>query len=72
MRQLENACRWLTVMAAGQEVLLQDLPGELFETTKPESGDHNTPGSWATLLAQWADYALHSGHQDLLSEVLPK
>lgn len=72
VRQLENTCRWLTVMAAGQEVLLQDLPGELFETTKPESGDHNTPGSWATLLAQWADHALHSGHQDLLSEVLPE
>ncbi|BBI92418.1 fused DNA-binding response regulator in two-component regulatory system with GlnL: response regulator/sigma54 interaction protein [Serratia symbiotica str. Tucson] len=72
VRQLENTCRWLTVMAAGQEVLLQDLPGELFETTKPESGDHNTPGSWATLLAQWADHALHSGHQGLLSEVLPE
>ncbi len=26
VRQLENTCRWLTVMAAGQEVLIQDLP----------------------------------------------
>ncbi|NIH15934.1 nitrogen regulation protein NR(I) [Serratia symbiotica] len=72
VRQLENTCRWLTVMSAGQEVLLQDLPGELFETTKSESGNHNTPGSWAMLLAHWADHALHSGHQDLLSEVLPE
>lgn len=24
VRQLENTCRWLTVMAAGQEVLIQD------------------------------------------------
>ncbi|VTN12873.1 Nitrogen regulation protein NR(I) [Raoultella terrigena] len=30
VRQLENTCRWLTVMAAGQEVLTQDLPSELF------------------------------------------
>ncbi len=37
VRQLENTCRWLTVMAAGQEVLIQDLPAELFETTAPES-----------------------------------
>ncbi len=37
VRQLENTCRWLTVMAAGQEVLIQDLPAELFEATAPES-----------------------------------
>lgn len=69
VRQLENTCRWLTVMAAGQEVLIQDLPGELFETSAPESLPHLPPESWATLLAQWADHALRSGHQNLLSEV---
>ena len=29
VRQLENVCRWLTVMASGQEVLVSDLPTEL-------------------------------------------
>ncbi|SEQ28764.1 two-component system, NtrC family, nitrogen regulation response regulator GlnG [Solimonas aquatica] len=29
VRQLENICRWLTVMAPGQDVHLQDLPPEL-------------------------------------------
>mgnify|MGYP006423490669 CR=1 FL=1 len=29
VRQLENTCRWLTVMASGQEVVLEDLPAEL-------------------------------------------
>jgi len=29
VRQLENMCRWLTVMAAGREVLISDLPPEL-------------------------------------------
>ncbi|MFP1455397.1 hypothetical protein ACLB1O_23200 [Escherichia coli] len=43
VRQLENTCRWLTVMAAGQEVLIQDLPGELFESTVAES-THNATG----------------------------
>ena len=73
VRQLENTCRWLTVMAAGQEVLIQDLPAELFEATAPESSSgHALPDSWATLLAQWADRALRSGHQNLLSEAQPE
>ncbi len=54
VRQLENTCRWLTVMAAGQEVLIQDLPGELFESTVAESTSQMQPDSWATLLAQSA------------------
>ncbi|ONF83034.1 nitrogen regulation protein NR(I) [Salmonella enterica subsp. enterica serovar Typhimurium] len=61
-----------TVMAAGQEVLIQDLPGELFEASTPDSPSHLPPDSWATLLAQWADRALRSGHQNLLSEAQPE
>ncbi len=72
VRQLENTCRWLTVMAAGQEVLIQDLPGELFESSTPENPVQSLPDSWATLLAQWADRALRSGHQNLLSEAQPE
>ena len=29
VRQLENTCRWLTVMASGREVYVEDLPPEL-------------------------------------------
>ena len=29
VRQLENTCRWLTVMAPGREIHLQDLPPEI-------------------------------------------
>ena len=52
-------------MAAGQEVLIQDLPGELFESTVAESPSHMQPDSWA-------DRALRSGHQNLLSEAQPE
>ncbi|BFO12701.1 hypothetical protein GGER_52110 [Serratia rubidaea] len=69
---MENTCRWLTVMAAGQEVLIQDLPTELFEASPPESGAPAGAGNWATLLAQWAESALRSGHQNLLSEAQPE
>ena len=31
MRQLENTCRWITVMASGREVHIDDLPPELLE-----------------------------------------
>jgi two-component system nitrogen regulation response regulator GlnG len=33
VRQLENICRWLTVMAPGQDVHVQDLPPELMGVT---------------------------------------
>lgn len=31
VRQLENACRWLTVMASGQQVQIDDLPPEILQ-----------------------------------------
>ncbi len=37
VRQLENTCRWLTVMAAGQEVLIQDLPPSCLKPPCPKA-----------------------------------
>ncbi len=37
VRQLENLCHWLTVMAAGQVVDLEDLPPELRQESVPTS-----------------------------------
>lgn len=73
VRQLENTCRWLTVMAAGQEVLTQDLPAELFDSARDERQPAAlSPDSWPRLLSQWAEHALQSGQQDLLAEALPE
>ena len=33
VRQLENSCRWITVMASGREVYLHDLPPELLNAS---------------------------------------
>ncbi|WP_159567214.1 nitrogen regulation protein NR(I) [Budvicia diplopodorum] len=73
VRQLENTCRWLTVMAAGKEVLPQDLPEELFvyDSKTPEREIAIQEGNWTTLLEQWAERALIAGKQDLLSEAQP-
>jgi len=67
VRQLENLCHWLTVMAPGQSVEVADLPGELKEQTT-SSG----PYDWQDALAQEADrmIATHPGQVfDLLTRV---
>jgi two-component system, NtrC family, nitrogen regulation response regulator GlnG len=65
VRQLENICRWLTVMASGREVHLDDLPPELRE--QPETA---APG-WEQALARWADQALARGEHGLLDQATP-
>ena len=39
VRQLENVCHWLTVMAPAQVVDVKDLPPELLESRVPVGGD---------------------------------
>jgi two-component system nitrogen regulation response regulator GlnG len=67
VRQLENMCRWLTVMASGQEVLVSDLPPEIHQ--QPVTSEQATQaGDWKVLLATWADAQLQSGKNDILDE----
>ena len=67
VRQLENLCRWLTVMAPGQEVHMDDLPPELRESFTSDS----TTDNWQKALERWADNRLVSGDQDLLDSAVP-
>ncbi|MCT4349414.1 MULTISPECIES: nitrogen regulation protein NR(I) [Vibrio] len=70
VRQLENICRWLTVMASGSEILPSDLPPELLQekvVTTSGTGDN-----WQQLLANWAKCALDSGEKELLTYALPE
>tara|TARA_R110000787_G_scaffold16806_4_gene52746 strand:- start:4007 stop:5404 length:1398 start_codon:yes stop_codon:yes gene_type:complete len=68
VRQLENTCRWLTVMAAGREVLLPDLPPELYE--KPEETT-NAPENWERGLRRWLTQELARGKKNVLATALP-
>ncbi|MFA0115508.1 nitrogen regulation protein NR(I) [Vibrio sp. 10N.261.46.E11] len=70
VRQLENICRWLTVMASGSEILPSDLPPELLEEKVMIS--EGTDGNWQQLLANWAKSALDSGEKELLTYALPE
>lgn len=69
VRQLENICRWLTVMAAGREVLLSDLPPEL--QAEQSDKESSFSGDWQTMLRKWADKELNSGRKDILSSAIP-
>ncbi len=68
VRQLENTCRWLTVMSPGQVVHMDELPPEL----QQESARSPTGGSWEEGLRQWADLRLASGESDLLADAVPR
>ena len=57
VRQLENVCHWLTVMAPGQQVDVGDLPPELREATASSSAC----ADWESGLAQVVDHMLASG-----------
>ena len=64
VRQLENTCRWITVMAAGKDVHLADLPPELQQTGKQASELHLVHG-WQESLADWIREELKLGHMDI-------
>ncbi len=67
VRQLENFCRWITVMASSREVHLTDLPPEF---SAQETQDSNI-GSWTHALQTWADQQLNLGNKGILNQATP-
>ena len=67
VRQLENTCRWITVMASGREVLIDDLPPELLNQPHTSTSDNN----WEQNLRTWADQQLTRGVSNLLEQAVP-
>lgn len=67
VRQLENTCRWITVMASGREVHIDDLPPELL--TQPQ--ESAPAANWEQALRHWADQALGRGQSSLLDSAVP-
>jgi len=67
VRQLENTCNWLTVMAPGREVHPEDLPVELH----PGGPGGEELGDWQSSLATWAREKFQQGGSGLLDEATP-
>ncbi|GLQ33501.1 nitrogen regulation protein NR(I) [Litoribrevibacter albus] len=67
VRQLENTCRWLTVMASGREVHIGDLPPELLDEQEVQTSTSN----WEAALRNWADQELAKGKKGVLDDAVP-
>jgi two-component system, NtrC family, nitrogen regulation response regulator GlnG len=59
VRQLENLCRRLAVMASGREIRVQDLPKTAADSTGADSAD------WTAALAREARARLRAGERDV-------
>ena len=67
VRQLENISRWMTVMASGRDITMDDLPPELFNV------EEATPiGDWRTLLSHEIQRRLNAGETRVLDDLTPE
>lgn len=68
VRQLENTCRWLHVMASTRTILISDLPAELQQSESDDTGQ-----AWEGGLRQWVAHYLESANnKPVLEEALPR
>jgi two-component system nitrogen regulation response regulator GlnG len=65
VRQLENTCRWLTVMAPAQEVQVEDFPEDL----APGERVATPVRSWEAALSEWATQTLRTFPETRLLDV---
>ena len=69
VRQLENTCRWLTVMAAGNLILMNDLPPEL---QMNQDAEQKRSISWEKQLSDWVRAKLLAGETQVLKQAMPQ
>jgi two-component system nitrogen regulation response regulator GlnG len=67
VRQLENFCRWVTVMASGVEIHIDDLPPEL----KKDIVVNDESDSWESTFRKWVESSLLNGDIELLKNAVP-
>ncbi|MGE0857975.1 MAG: nitrogen regulation protein NR(I) [Gammaproteobacteria bacterium] len=71
VRQLENVCRRVMIMAPSREIDIEDLPGELL--AEGEVPAVAGPADWETALRQWAELRTRSaGELPILAEAVPR
>lgn len=66
VRQLENTCRWLTVMAPSQTVRIEDLPPELRATDESDR-----QADWEVGLRRLIEQRLARGETNILDRLNP-
>ena len=66
VRQLENTCRWLTVMAPGQVIRVEDLPPELRQAVGEGAA---ASGDWEARLRLAVESRLSRGESDIFPAI---
>ena len=67
VRQLENLCHWLTVMAPGQAIGIPDLPAEF--RGEPASAGQPAASDWIAALEQEVERCLARGETGVLDQL---
>ncbi|MFV2061237.1 MAG: nitrogen regulation protein NR(I), partial [Gammaproteobacteria bacterium] len=68
VRQLENTCRWITVMSPGKLIHRDGLPQEL---NTDDNQTANSTLNWVDGLRSWANQKLQNGDAGILEIALP-
>ncbi|MEX2482124.1 MAG: nitrogen regulation protein NR(I) [Gammaproteobacteria bacterium] len=70
VRQLENVCRRVMIMAPSREIDVDDLPSELLsgDPAAAVAGEED----WEGALRRWAERRLRQSQEGLLDEALPR
>ncbi len=73
VRQLENTCRWLTVMASGKEILLADLPPEMTQPAIIKSTNSTLEfdaenSHWTAHFERWVKTKLADNESEIIKQ----
>ncbi len=68
VRQLENTCRWLTVMASGREIHIDELPEEILITPNEDAALNS---SWELSLEKQIKKQLQTGSTEIAKHTIP-
>jgi len=69
VRQLENTCYWIALMAPTQNVKLEDLPAEIFSN---EQSPQTQINDWQTGFSQWLGEVYQSNPENMLETIEPE
>ncbi len=70
VRQLENVCRRVMIMAPSREIDVDDLPAEL--AAADGIADGHGEEDWEAALKRWAERRLRQSHDPILDEAVPR
>ena len=68
VRQLENICYWIALMAPTQSVKLEDLPNDVSNQELPLE---NTDSNWQVGYSQWLEEIYQSNPENMLELIEP-